>query len=148
MNTAELILNIICMSLFCVGVRATLDKGMIFSYLHNWWSDLSTKIENRENQIKLYKNELKLYFGTQKYLGKRIEIMEQINTHEFVWVWLSVVRYVLKPVLGCVICFASFWGTVCFILLNGTNLELWNYWLIACFSAAPLNWIIWKQYDK
>lgn len=136
------------MSFFCIGVRVTLDKGMLFAFAHDWWDSLKEKIENRESQIRFYSNELKIYWGTSKYLDKRLQIMDNINTHEFVYVWLSIIRYVLKPVLGCVVCFASFWGTVAFILLNGINLELWNYWIIACFATAPLNWIIWKQYDK
>jgi len=49
------------------------------------------------------------------------------NKKKVAWYWF--------PLVWCVICFASFWGSICFITLNGIMIR---EMIIACISSTFL----------
>ena len=48
------------------------------------------------------------------------------------------------PLVWCVVCFASFWGGICFITLNGF---MWRELIITCISSTFLIKIINDKMD-
>lgn len=89
MQLSEILINIIIISLFCLGLRTILSDGMILHFIRK-------PFEGKK--------------GPGKY------------------------DYLLKPVILCVVCFASVWGASVFITLNGWDKmpEL----IICCISST------------
>jgi len=64
--------------------------------------------------------------------------------------WLNRViksEVILSPLINCVYCFASFWGSVAYVLL--THFILSQHincaeWAFCCICAAPLNGFLWN----
>jgi len=107
MNVLELI---ICISLFCLGIREITDD-----------------------------------------IGGRIgyPLKEFLLTKE-------IPEWILKPVILCVTCMASFWGSLLYftliVLEHGFNnlCEISTYiiWIIVCFSVSFLNTLLWALRNK
>lgn len=50
--------------------------------------------------------------------------------------WLS---FILTPVIGCITCSATFWGTLAFLFTGGGSL---GEWFVCWLGCAALNWFI------
>lgn len=48
----------------------------------------------------------------------------------------------IKPIVLCVTCFASTWGTLAFICLHGLNTSLIPYWILCLVATAFVNTFI------
>jgi len=107
MNVLELI---ICISLFCLGIREITDD-----------------------------------------IGGRIgyPLKEFLLTKE-------IPEWILKPVILCVTCMASVWGTIAYFTFIGLDqgcecfLQISTYfvWIITCFSVSFLNTLLWALRNK
>jgi len=54
------------------------------------------------------------------------------------WLEKRIGQYMIyKPIIGCVTCMASIWGTVVFFTLH--DYCLWPYWILCCIGAAFTN---------
>ena len=80
--------------------------------------------------------------GLYVITGERM-ILEKFD----LWLQLTLPEIIYKPLLGCIKCMASIWGTViCFILLP-FDLNLIYLIPIACVSASALNAILYEFYE-
>lgn len=65
---------------------------------------------------------------------------------------ITLTRWWFQPVWGCVLCMASLWGTIGFILLNYQwfDLAIWDAiltrWVVTIFAVCIMNGIIWNIY--
>lgn len=127
--------QIIIISLFCVGVYATGEED-----------------KDGDDHMIFYP------------LKKRIKRWATYNTFEtritegkdgstiFINHPIAKTRLWFAPVWGCVLCMASLWGTIGFILLNYQWFELdsWDViltrWIITIFAVCIMNGIIWNVY--
>lgn len=106
--------KIIIISLFCLGLRAITDEGMIFYFLRKPFEGLYDKAQN-----------FKELFGSSSYQYR-----------------LAITKaYIAKPIILCHTCFASVWGTAVYLSMWEFDLVSWA---IACVSAAYLNAFGWK----
>jgi len=58
----------------------------------------------------------------------------------------SKIRYILKPIVFCHICFASFWGSIVYYLISDTFYI--PEWLIIIISATYINGLLYNLKDK
>ena len=58
----------------------------------------------------------------------------------------SFMRYVLKPIVFCHICFASVWGTIVYCLI--VDQFLINEWIVCIISATYLNGLLYNLKQK
>lgn len=57
-------------------------------------------------------------------------------------------RFFAKPILTCVNCYASIYGTIVFYYLHGLEYEILGYWAFACLSCAYLNGLLRNVYNR
>ena len=65
----------------------------------------------------------------------RLDVWNELNEWQ---------KMVLKPVIGCITCAATFWGNIAYFLMFDFN---FGYWLVSWVGCAGLNWMISKHYD-
>lgn len=53
--------------------------------------------------------------------------------------------HLLKPIFGCVTCFASFWGVA--ICISTNHFDIIQI-IICCISASFTNTLMWKIYER
>ncbi len=53
-----------------------------------------------------------------------------------------------KPISLCITCFASFWGSICFISIWGISFDLLPFLILNIFLTAPLNDFLYSIYSK
>lgn len=110
MSIQDYILTILIQSLFCLGLRTVMSDGMIFHFIRHPFERNSADVMNfMESNIKTH---------NQRILYRRMS---------------DRLSFFLKPVLLCVICFSSFWGSIVFIVLNGLIIVPL---IICCISTA------------
>lgn len=121
--------QIIIISLFCCGLFVTGEPDMIFHWLK----------ERVKRWLSYNEKEPRIAEGKG---GSNIFINHPVTR----------VRAIFQPIWGCVLCMASLWGTIGFILLNYQwfDLNLWDViltrWIITIFAVCITNGIIWNVY--
>lgn len=58
----------------------------------------------------------------------------------------SKLRYWLKPIVFCYVCFASFWGSIVYISIS--EYIYWPEWLICCIGATFINGLLYNLNGK
>lgn len=110
----KILTDILIISLFCNGVYLTTRQNMIFYFLHDWYLELSEGLLKSDGEIQ----------------------------------WLSggrrVLRFIYKPLFGCLPCMASIWGSVGYFCL-GNSLN-WQYPVII-IAVVCVNRIINQLYE-
>ena len=120
MSLIDIILNIILISVFCLGIRTLLSDGMILHFLREPFEyDGESKVMNFLKR-KIQRRALRGENGLQVVRRDYTKISNKIS-------------FLLKPILLCVICFSSFWGSTVFVVVNGFQIkEL----IICCIGAT------------
>lgn len=106
-------------SLFCVGFKLVTEDGMLLYFLHKPFENLHIDVKN--NAKKFGKN-------SRKY-----------KLSYFKW-------YVMKPIILCVTCFASVWGSLIWVSIYGFHFPI--QWVITIVSASYLNTLLWHLLKK
>lgn len=104
MSLTVYLLTVLIMSLFCVGLYATLNLVLV-----------STINEDTNS------------------------ISEGLP---------PILRFFAKPILTCVNCYASVWGSVVFWTLYPFEEAYLFYWVMACVSCAYLNGLLRGLYNR
>jgi hypothetical protein len=55
-------------------------------------------------------------------------------------------EFYLKPIILCVYCMPSFWGTIIYVSLNGFTNPI--EWILCCTMSVFINAFIWDLYTK
>lgn len=117
----ELLEKALIISLYCVGLRIISSKGMILYFLRKPYEWINT----RRDAAEMFKDE-------KDWKAGKIETL-----------FYEVGTYVLKPLIGCVVCMGSFWTII--IELTYFNLSLSTLLLI--FIVCAMNGIIYGMYE-
>jgi hypothetical protein len=91
----DLLLQVIYISLFCLGWHTITSEGMIFYFIRTW-------------------------------LDKRIP---QSPLGDLIY----------KPLIGCSPCMASFWGSICYWILNYPTREALILWIPTIIAVSYAN---------
>jgi len=170
MNT--IISTSIFISLFIVGLRIISSPGMIFYFLREKYDKLSEQLNTVRNRLKstiadisAHKTELSLIYTINKNPDNVIETTSRIhNIIEYIDSLEKIVPVLkeqekklnlkvnlLKPVIGCGTCMASFW-TLIFtlppIILSQEDMLIKSLDVVfVMFITATFNSIILQLYD-
>lgn len=129
-----LILSILIMSAFCHGISILFWDGMIFESVGKWYNESYNLIEAWENHLQNISNRTAAGFTNEceesPFPPDRSDYL---------------IKYLMKPIIGCVICFASFWGTIIFFSIQyithrPMTLHIIPEWIIACVCCAFVNY--------
>lgn len=101
-----------------------MEQGMLFHFISKPFVNLDATIENKK------------------------ELMKFNDCLKFEVFKLQIKFYILKPIILCVTCMASVWGTIIFFTFNPVVISLFPYWIVSCFATAFLNTIIYSIYAK
>lgn len=155
------LLQALAMSLFCLGIYNTVKPGRIFGKLGQW-------AENKFNELKTISGQAEsaecMVRNSQGALAKCKEAgdqegvqihakacTEQAEVAIELYVKASDLRFLvwlLKPILLCPSCFATFWGSIAFWLLQvmaGTThwtTCLGIQWALAVLICCAINTIL------
>jgi len=61
---------------------------------------------------------------------------------------LNLPDLIAKPLYDCILCMASIWGTVGFILVYGTDPHLWRVWITTIIICIPLNGFVKGAFER
>lgn len=126
-----IIFQILIMSVFCHGWNILLWDGMLFSKVRKWYDDKYNYMEDFDEGLIL----------------KPIPPLESFITIKPPSKFDRFLLFILKPVIGCVICFASVWGTVAFVGLKLIEAQYTGFavisvpeWLICIICTVFVNY--------
>lgn len=151
MNPIE---TMLLMSLFCSGLFIAMQEGHLLNFMRQWAVD-AQRMENEEHEDAIYETNkahtnakhAKRIEGAapeelerlNKVKAKRIErLNKEYERAQNKWFWL-------KPIILCPYCFASFWGTLAFLIIHGLVLEtpfnvgLGGLWFISVTGCVVIN---------
>jgi hypothetical protein len=57
----------------------------------------------------------------------------------------SKLRFIYNPIIGCVVCYASFWGSVIYWILYSPTLLSLALWPFVVTASSALNLFIYKK---
>lgn len=125
-----LILEILIMSAFCHGIQILFWENMIFGKTGMWYN-------SKYSIIDAYDNHKANMRAAGFNAGLNMPIIPKWTDY--------FVYYGFKPIIGCVICYASFWGTIAFVGLHLISGGTFSYitipeWIIACVCTAFVNY--------
>jgi len=133
MSHEQFFYSLTCIVLFCLGWRMITDEGQIFNFLRRPFEDLHKKIAD--------KNELA---NLALKMGDK-DLYSSLSAEGFK---MEIAFCFLKPTILCITCFASFWGGLIFIFINGDNMSQLPYLIGCCISASFIQTFIWKLYER
>jgi hypothetical protein len=109
-----MIATIIIISLFCNGIYLATREGMILYFLHD------------------------------KYLDKAKGFFRSDGEIEWIYKGNTLLKFIYKPLFGCLPCMASIWGTVAYFGLG--NSFNWDYpiIIIGCVCVNKLIQVIYE----
>lgn len=117
----ELLFKTLIISLVCVGFRMVISKGKILAYFRKPYDWL-------ESTVKSY-NEISFSFLR--------------TPHQIIYCLSVLGLYILTPIIGCVVCFGSFWT----VIIELTYFKLSLSTLLLIFMVCALNGIIYALYE-
>lgn len=159
-----ILLTILIMSVFCVGVYCLMQEGMILNFLRQ--GSIETINELKKSLDMLIESENKAFTSYKESLfemhkageislegvNKAVSIrathkQDNIETHKFQYELIVSKFNWLKPITLCLWCFASFWGTIAFVIVQtSTPLKLgYDFyqivpvWLLCIVCTVPIN---------
>lgn len=111
---------------FCLGWRIVTDEGNLLYFVRKPFEDIEDNIEMHENLHASFKD---------PNILRRIKI-------------LKVKKYLSKPFILCITCFASFWGAAVFVTLNGFHVNQIPNLIINSISASFIQTYIWYKWEE
>lgn len=112
-----------CISLFCIGLHIVMGEGMLLHFIRKPYDRNYDKLEVITNEIK------------SGFRNKDGEYWRR-----------TIIEVLLKPVIGCVVCYSSFWTIVWHGLYFGFG-ELYPL-IHEMFIVAAFNAILVGLYDR
>ena len=85
-------------------------------------------------------DEHQIFYFIRKYFYHKAH--EQKGGENKYWIFIG------KPLVLCITCLASFWGTIVFVCINGISVELIPTLIFNCISASFIQTFIWTLYGK
>jgi len=158
----KLLLVALLISMFCVGLRIISSKGMIFYFLRIPYEKMIDRkkvlkelIQSQrtaaDHMRKVFKDSLKEDDNekSEKFL-KTAEDLEKTayeyeRDYDPVIKRLSIMIYLLKPVIGCGTCMASVWTIVWWWLMMDEPFS--QFFVLTAFVVATLNSLIFALYE-
>jgi len=128
----QMIFTLVWTVLFCLGWYLIGDEDNL--NIRHPYTKAIINVDEYEERIKVL-----LQFNTDKNL---------IASLQWKVVFNRIAYFVLKPIIGCVTCFGSFWGVTIFVTINGFTREAIPYIIINCIATSFINTFIWKLYAK
>lgn len=61
---------------------------------------------------------------------------------------INLPELISSPLYDCILCMASIWGTVGFILVYGHDPNLWRGWIITIIICIPLNGFVKGAFER
>lgn len=153
-----MLLNTVVISFFCVGLRAITDESKILHFLRKPFDNINdtegVRLQNNIERIdKYYKDKMM----SSDVVGSKVLELEAECRYEsqkadkIYHKRVKLKKELLKPIIGCVTCFASFWGTILFwtlsLLLSSYSIELLVAWPIVCIGSAFMNQYLWNKIE-
>ena len=134
MQLVNLLLTTLIMSLFCQGMSILFWDEMVLEGLGKWYNNSYNIIDQWNNYKKNISNRRSAGFEKEEE-----EAPVQPRYYNY------LIKNGLKPVIGCVICYSSFWGTIIFFSIKyiqseNINIHTLPEWIICCTSCAYLNY--------
>lgn len=112
---------------FCLGFNMSMQKHNVLYFLRKPFVNIFYEIENKKNLLKM--------FPMSNSIKKEIFLLE-------------TKYFILKPLILCVTCMPSFWGSAIFILMNGIAFKLIPYLILNSFAAVFINTFINDFYER
>ena len=125
-----IIIKAIVISLAIVGLRIVSSKGMILHILRMPYEYL----QNELNMNIAFLSSLKYSEATIKYINEQKRII----------VYHKIAIYLLKPIIGCTTCMASFYT----IIIEYSYFDLSKWSILTIFMVATINSILFSLYEK
>lgn len=132
----DTLLTIAIMSFVCHGIALLFWDEMVFESVGKWYQKRLDAIERYKNSV----NE-----ANQNSTAGFIPGVNTLPTEPPISYY--VIKSLFKPIVGCVVCFASFWGTVTFFALEFAQHEfilltvgLVFKWIICCVATVFVNY--------
>lgn len=111
--------------LFCLGWRTVTDEGQLLYFIRKFFEDNQADLEHKEVQLDF---------------DKSSDLIRQIRRHKLLY-------FIGKPLVMCITCMASIWGTVIYLHFNWQSFGI-SELLINCICASFIQTFIYKLYVK
>ncbi len=117
---------------FCLGWRIVTDEGQLLHFIRKPFDTNWNHLETILTRIEHF----------EKYDKSLVDALK--------WTLLKhkLINYFGKPFVLCITCFASIWGTLVFVSLNGFTIHLLPQLIITIISASFIQTFIWSLYAK
>ena len=131
--------KILLISLVCCGIRKLTDEGMLLHGFKVWLNKVVKGPQPEYNPIHYNARNLPHYSRVSEIFMKA---------------WEARGEWFLMPVINCIYCYASFWGSLAYWLLTlfvfpaGVNIQTLIAWPICCVAAVFLNGLLWGLLSK
>lgn len=169
---------IACITVYCVGFRAITAENKLLYFLREGYDNIEgdehDKAQRKIRELEV-KREIVLDKIREKYNVSDISITPRMEKDQDDWekhlnliniayddgvVYVRKLtikrikqrKWLLKPIVACCTCFASFWGSIIFW---GLNLLMFDFhwkmipaWMFCCVSASFFNWLLWDKINK
>lgn len=144
-----MITKLILMSAFCVGWKVLTSEGMLLHPLAKWFKRIVKGEEpprpDRSFPVKYGVETVPEAFA--KALTNNVPDLMYES-------WKKRGEWIYKPIFGCVMCYASFWGSIVYWLLtvfvfqHGVTIQTLTAWPLICIMAVGLNGFLYGVFCK
>lgn len=147
MSITDFFFTLFCVVFFCCGLSLASEKGNLLYFLSKPFEDLYERIQNRKNLAKVLLNET---FKNRDDRGSDLflQLKKDIKSNKKKLKLAQIIYNISKPIISCITCMASLWGTVVFISLNSFSLSIIGYLIITILSASFIQTFIYKLFHK
>lgn len=120
-----MITKILLISLFCCGLRKLTDEGMLLHPFKVWLNRVVKGPELRTYELEVIRKQ-----------------------------WEDRGEWFLMPVINCIYCYPSFWGSIVywsltlFVFPAGVNIQTLVAWPICCIAAVFTNGLLYSLFQK
>ena len=135
MDTTQLLLTIITTVVFCLGWNIVTSENNLLYFIRK-------PFEKAIDNIEMYTDRLNML---SKFSNDTIHA---INWLKKTILKNKIIYYIGKPFVLCITCYASIWGAVIYITLNGFSIDAVPLIIINSVSASFLQTFIYKLYAK
>ena len=135
MDTIQLLLTTLITVLFCLGWNIVTSENNLLYFIRK-------PFEKAVDNIEVYTDRLNM-----------LSRFSNDTLHAVSWLKKTILKnkiiyYIGKPFVLCITCYASIWGLVIYITLNGLSMNAIPFIIINSVSASFLQTFIYKLYAK
>jgi len=119
MILSETLFFSVLVSLFTQGIGAASSSGGILFPLKVWMEEISRckKLEKKRIEISAYRDARRRAYQSSEWIVPALQKIELMTLYRNMW---------HKPLLTCMVCMASFWGTIIYwTVFNEYPLYVW-----------------------